>query len=221
MTAEQKSGPLHEQAISDGLRSLESTQRLRKLAFAVAGLLAGVALLLGKSRFPSGSLAHEAIEYAGLLMIFACIAGRLWSSLYIAGRKKQELVQSGPYSISRNPLYLFSILGAGGVGAATGSVSGLILAAILCGSIFSIVIIREEKFLKTRFAADFEDYAARVPRLFPRLSGLKTSPEAVINPQLIMKNFRDSALFLLAIPLIEGIEELQEFGWLPVYFIFP
>lgn len=213
--------PMQPHNNADALRSLETVQRIRKLAFAVAGLIAGGALLLGKSRFASGSLPHEIIEYVGLLLIFACIAGRLWASLYIAGRKKLELVKVGPYSISRNPLYLFSILGAAGVGAATGSLTGMALAAIMCGSIFSIVIIKEEKFLRGRFGAEFDAYAAQVPRLLPRLSGLKTSQDASINPQLIMKNFRDSALFLIAIPVIEGIEELQEFGWLPVYFVFP
>ncbi|MBM3609566.1 MAG: isoprenylcysteine carboxylmethyltransferase family protein, partial [Alphaproteobacteria bacterium] len=144
-----------------------------------------------------------------------------WSSLYIAGRKKLELVQDGPYSISRNPLYLFSIIGAAGVGGATGSLTGMALAAILCASIFSIVIIKEEGFLRKRFGQAFEDYARRTPCLLQRLSSLQISSETVINPQLIMRNFRDSALFLLAIPLIEGIEELQELGWLPVYFVFP
>ena len=201
--------------------ALGRVQKLRKLALAIGGLAAGILMVFSGSRAPSGTLLHEAIEYLGILLIFACIAGRLWSSLYIAGRKKVELIQDGPYEISRNPLYLFSLLGAAGVGAATGSVTGIILASFVCFSVFSIVILMEEQFLRQRFGAAFDAYCACTPRLFPRTFHMTARSEITIDPRLIMRNFRDSSLFLLAIPMIELIEEMQEAGLLPIYFIVP
>src|SRR5690606_40050349 len=56
------------------------------------------------------------------ILIVVCVIGRTWSSIYIAGHKVQTLVMDGPYSISRNPLYVFSIIGAAGAGAQLGSI---------------------------------------------------------------------------------------------------
>ena len=52
----------------------------------------------------------------GLAGTGAACAGRLWCSVYIAGKKNRELVKVGPYSVCRNPLYFFSLVGA--IGAA-------------------------------------------------------------------------------------------------------
>jgi protein-S-isoprenylcysteine O-methyltransferase Ste14 len=35
---------------------------------------------------------------------------RLWSTLYIGGRKRVVLVSDGPYSLCRNPLYVGTFL---------------------------------------------------------------------------------------------------------------
>ena len=42
-------------------------------------------------------------------MILICILGRTWATLYIGGQKQRELVTKGPYSVVRNPLYLFTL----------------------------------------------------------------------------------------------------------------
>ncbi len=55
----------------------------------------------------------------GILLVGIASLGRLWCSLYIAGYKTKKLITQGPYSISRNPLYFFSLLGAIGVGFAS------------------------------------------------------------------------------------------------------
>jgi len=56
---------------------------------------------------------------AGILLAGVGALGRLWCSLYIGGRKTHELVSAGPYGWCRNPLYLFSLIGALGVGLST------------------------------------------------------------------------------------------------------
>jgi protein-S-isoprenylcysteine O-methyltransferase Ste14 len=63
----------------------------------------------------------KAMIIAGCLLIGCATVGRLWCAQYIAGYKNDVLVKWGPYSICRNPLYFFSLLGGIGVGLCTES----------------------------------------------------------------------------------------------------
>lgn len=83
-------------------------------------------------------------------------------------RKNEALTMSGPYAYTRNPLYLGSLLI--GLGFAVASRSwwvGVVLVAMFF-AIYVPVIRGEEKFLREKFP-EFEEYARRVPRMFPRI----------------------------------------------------
>ena len=83
-------------------------------------------------------------------------------------RKNESLTMSGPYAYTRNPLYLGSLLI--GMGFAVASRS-LWVVGVLVAMFFAIyvpVIRGEEKFLREKFP-EFEEYARRVPRMFPRI----------------------------------------------------
>jgi len=85
-------------------------------------------------------------------------------------RKNEALATSGPYAYTRNPLYLGSLLI--GIGFAVASRSwwvGIALVAMFF-AIYLPVIRAEEKFLREKFP-EFEEYARRVPRMFPRIRG--------------------------------------------------
>ena len=73
-------------------------------------------LALTQPVWAAGSLVRETLEWLGYLAVVACVLGRAWCSAYIAGRKNRELVEYGPYSMARNPLYGCSLLGLAGVG---------------------------------------------------------------------------------------------------------
>jgi protein-S-isoprenylcysteine O-methyltransferase Ste14 len=95
----------------------------------------------------------------------------LWLRGYAAGyvKKNAELTRTGPYAYTRNPLYLGSIAIAFGFAVAAGR---WWLAVLLVGMFLLIyvpTILSEEAFLRATFAG-FEEYARRVPRLFPRLT---------------------------------------------------
>ena len=95
------------------------------------------------------------------LVIRAVASGQL--------QKNEQLAIAGPYSYTRNPLYLGSLILSVGFALAARSwwiVGGII---VLFFAIYLPVIRAEEEFLRERFP-QFEDYARRVPRLFPRMS---------------------------------------------------
>ena len=192
---------------------LQRVQRVRKAALAI-GLVAAVALAVFTRSDWGGGAMHERVEAAGLLAIIVCIVGRAWCSLYIGGRKRAEIVDRGPYSISRNPLYVFSFLGAFGVGAQTGSLNLAALFTALAIGVFYATVRREEAWLSEAFGPAYGAYVARTPRFWPDLSKWRDEGALEIQPRFFLTTLRDGLVFLLAIPLFESIEMLQHIGWI-------
>lgn len=152
---------------------------------------------------------HETIEQVGLFLIIAAILGRAWCSLYIGGRKSSELVDTGPYSVTRNPLYVFSMLGVVGVGAQSGS---LLLGPLLCSAVWLVfrrVIGHEEALLLKVFGEPFRRYCERVPRFGPRFGAWLNAESLAVSPTAVWRTVRDAIPFLLVPPAFELIDWLQ------------
>jgi protein-S-isoprenylcysteine O-methyltransferase Ste14 len=105
-----------------------------------------------------------------LLSLLLVVPG-LWLRAYAAGyvRKNAELTFTGPYAYTRNPLYLGSMMIAFGFAAAAASWVILVALAVLFAAIYVPTILSEEAYLREHFAG-FDAYAAKVPRLLPRLT---------------------------------------------------
>jgi len=195
---------------------LGAVQKIRKIAVLVAILaLVGLALVSQSVGGVDGEW-HERVEAVGFVAMILSIVGRAWCSLYIGGRKKAEIVDRGPYSITRNPLYVFSYIGAFGIGAQSGSVTiglGFVLAAM---AVFYLTVKREEAFLKREFGAVYTAYKARTPRFWPRFSLWRDEEELTIRPSLFVTTIRDGLVFLLAIPIFELIDAGQAAHWLRI-----
>ncbi len=197
---------------------LGSVQRRRKLVLLIAIIAATLVMFVMGPAIPAGTWRHYAIEGAGTALILLCIVGRTWTALYISGIKRVNLVHAGPYSIVRNPLYVFSVLGAAGVGLWTGSLSaGIVLGAVTL-AVFHVVVCSEEKFLLQKFGADYAGYMAAVPRWLPAPARWQGAEWVTIRPALVTSTFIESSCFLLAIPVLEAVEYFQESGALPVLF---
>lgn len=195
---------------------LAAIQKLRKVAVGVALLGLIVLSVFSQSIGGVDSRWHEAVESLGLGAIILAIVGRAWCTLYIGGRKKAEIVDRGPYSISRNPLYVFSFVGAFGIGAQSGSVAiaaAFVVAAVL---VFHFTVQREESFLLREFGDGYARYVARTPRFWPRFRLWRDADELTIRPSLFLLTIRDGLVFLLAVPLFELIDEGQAVHWLRV-----
>jgi len=196
------------------LGELGKYQQRRRLAIGAVVVLLVVALLFVGSR--STGHFHEYIEAFGLSLIVAAIIGRMWCTLYIGGRKSAEIVRSGPYSVTRNPLYVFSTIGAMGIGAQTGSLIVALGFGILCYVAFSIVIRAEEKFLEQNFGEPYRAYCRDVPRFFPKLSLYNEDATVTVKPDRLYRTFTDGLVFFVAYPFFEFIEYLQGIDVLPV-----
>jgi protein-S-isoprenylcysteine O-methyltransferase Ste14 len=106
----------------------------------------------------------EAILIGGVLIMVG-LGIRAVASGHI--RKNAALATSGPYAYTRNPLYLGSIvIAAGFIVAARNIWLGLAAAAVFA-IIYLPVIRAEENYLRSAFP-EYAEYAAQVPRLFPR-----------------------------------------------------
>ncbi|OAI57973.1 hypothetical protein AYO49_01655 [Verrucomicrobiaceae bacterium SCGC AG-212-N21] len=153
------------------------------------------------------------LHFAGIAAL-----GRLWCSLYIAGNKDSKLVQLGPYSLCRNPLYFFSFLGALGVGMATKTFTFPIVLGISFLLYYPSVIRKEEARLKAKFQGEYENYCAKVPRFFPHHTAFEEPKACQINPRIYRKHIFSALWFILIVGWLEFFEKLHQLGWVPVYF---
>lgn len=200
--------------VQDGAK-LARVQRHRKMRLKLAIAAFFVCSLLLSSISAPDAAFHEDVESLGALLIIFAILGRTWCTLYIGGRKRQEIVDTGPYSLSRNPLYVFSLIGAAGVGFCTGMLSLGALTFAMAFWVFSSVVAQEEAFLTTRFGKAYTGYCAQVPRWWP-VGAWRGVEEITIRPGLVVTTFLEASLMLLAFPLMEGIDRLHALGHLPV-----
>lgn len=134
--------------------------------------------LLWRSR-GSGSTAWVA---AGVSLCAAGQAVRAWVLGQVpdgtSGQNERliatQLNTSGPYAHMRNPLYLGNLLVTLGVCVVAHEPLLVALVAVLFAAQYGAIVAAEEQFLRGRFGARFDEYAARVPRFWPRLHAAAT-----------------------------------------------
>jgi protein-S-isoprenylcysteine O-methyltransferase Ste14 len=183
-------------------------------------LLAVPLILFTRSAWMEPGWLFDLFEVTGVFLIITSVLGRFWAILYIGALKNHEVMQDGPYSICRHPLYLFSTIGVIGFGMMLGS---LLLTLFLGGAAFAILTAtahREEAFLRAEFGAAYDRYAARVPRIWPRLALFEARPTVTSSIAALRTNFFDALVFLAFIPLAELMEGLKEAGLLPTVPLF-
>ena len=185
-------------------------QRLRIAALRVFFLAALPLIVFTRSAWLEPEWLFDILEVLGLTLIIAGVLGRFWAILYIGGRKNAQIMQDGPYSICRHPLYLFSTIATLGFGLTLGSVVLTALLGLVVFAILSATAAREEAFLRSEFGQAYDDYAARVPRIWPRPSLFHTPDEAVFNVATLRRNLMDALVFLSLIPIAELMEFVHE-----------
>ena len=180
-----------------------------------------IALVLFTSSRIAGTLPGALLAFLGLLLVGIAVAGRLWCSLYIAGYKNQQLIRSGPYSMTRNPLYFFSFLGFTGIGMATQSLTIGLGTAVLFLLFYPYVIRHEESFLQREFGDAFDDYLRTTPRFWPKLKLLHEPETWQVNPRTFRREVGDVLGFILAVALVLLAGALHANGMLPSLLLLP
>lgn len=160
-------------------------------------------------------------EMLGIIFIMIGTFGRIWSYLYICGKKSKSLVQVGPYSITRNPLYIFSFIAAIGLGCASENL--VVLALIIIAFIFyypSIIKIEERK-LKERHGEEFKSYTEKVPRFIPKSFNMQNPQICEVDPTKYLKVILDASCFVWLFVLLQIIEKLHYSGIIPFFWKIP
>lgn len=140
------------------------------LAFiALPGVVAFAApLAIGIS--PGRPVQHAALGGAvlslGTLLLLWCVR-----EFYVAGRgtlapwaPPQRLVTTGPYRVSRNPMYVAVVTILVGWSVFWGSRTLLIYTLVVMAAVHLRVLLAEEPWAARNFGAEWDAYRARVPR---------------------------------------------------------
>jgi protein-S-isoprenylcysteine O-methyltransferase Ste14 len=183
-----------------------------------AGLLIILMVISGNKWETLSPMVSAIFFLAGCFLAGTASLGRLWCSLYIAGYKTTHLVVEGPYSISRNPLYFFSMLGGLGVGLATETLTIPILILATFTWYYPYVMRHEEDKLRERLGQPYETYYRTVPRFWPKWSLLTEPEDYIVAPKIFRKHIFSALWFIWMIGILEMIEELRELNILPTYF---
>lgn len=199
---------------STATQPFDQKRRIATLWLMATGFAA--LIVLTQPLIPENSYWHEMIESCGLALVLVAVLGRLWSILYIGSKKNNELVTRGPYSMTRNPLYFFSITGLAGIGLIFGSLAATALLLVVGTLVFHYTARREAAFLQAKFGTSYDDYARKTPLILPRKELYESSEEVTFSVKALTRTFRDCLPFLVLYPLIELVEYLHATGALQV-----
>ncbi|QDU31781.1 hypothetical protein ETAA8_69410 [Anatilimnocola aggregata] len=180
-----------------------------------------VLAVFSRTHFADDSLAELGVEIAAWAFFLCGALLRWWATLYIGGRKLNELIVDGPYSICRNPLYLGSLLMCLSVGIFMQSL--LLIGAMLLVSIIylTITVPVEEERLAVCYGDEFRDYCRRVPRIIPNFSTYQSREEITVR----LIGLRAELLRMMhwgAIPVLwYFLEHVRMLSWWPAWFNLP
>ncbi|MBW7909309.1 MAG: isoprenylcysteine carboxylmethyltransferase family protein [Kiritimatiellae bacterium] len=196
-------------------RSIAARLRILLSRLLAAALL--LPALFARSRWESYPLWEGVLFFLGTILVALAVVGRLWCSLYICGYKTNHLITEGPYSLSRNPLYVLSLIGAIGVGLTTETFTVPALIALSFAIYYPSVIRSEENILRARHPEEFARYSSEVPRFWPApFRNLRETEIYPVKPRAFRKAMGSAVWFVILIGILELAESLREGGILPI-----
>ncbi|HPS56010.1 MAG TPA: isoprenylcysteine carboxylmethyltransferase family protein [Sedimentisphaerales bacterium] len=161
------------------------------------------------------------MESVGYLFLLTGLIIRIWCSLYIGNRKSKEVVDQGPYSISRNPLYIGSFFLAIGVGLCFENWLLLLFVSAIIVPVHIITAKTEETNLELKFGEQYRMYKQRVPRFWPRFSNYNSPDIIEVNVNSIRRIAMDTVSILLLPQIEDLIELLHNHGIIPFLWHLP
>ncbi len=199
-------------------KSLNKSRMQQSKIFVIAAF---IIVFFTKTLIPYETELHETLEFIGYLLIAVCAMGRLYSTAFLGGHKNDTLITYGAFSVVRNPLYFFSLIGMTGIALISTHILIIILMPIFFIVLYHFLIKREEEFLLQKFGTPYADYMKSTPRLIPNLK-LYSAPERIETvPKYLNKAFKDAIWWFAAFPIFEFAEYLQESGIVKPLFLLP
>lgn len=187
----------------------------------VFAIAAAMLMFISSPLMPANAFPRECMLWVGYLLVIIGSMGRAYCSVFIGGRKNDEVVRSGPFSVVRNPLYVFSFIALTGVGLQSGMMIMLALLLSAFMAYYPLVVAKEEAFLLDKFGEPYAAYLREVPRWRPNFR-LWSEPEHVdCQPKFIRKTLMDASVFFLAMPFFAVIHALQSQEIISIWFILP
>ena len=174
-------------------------------------MLVLLAVILSDGRAFSG-VSGLLAQALGFLLVLAATLWRIWATLFIAGRKDVEVVDSGPYGRCRHPLYLGSFVAAAGLGLTSRSIVITLGLAALLGGAFWLAIRREEAELLARHGEAWRRYRARVPAFLPSFDPVVLPARREVDLPVFRKAFLDAASVLSLWLAIVALDTLRTAG---------
>jgi protein-S-isoprenylcysteine O-methyltransferase Ste14 len=114
---------------------------------------------------PLTAVAGGVVAVAGLAFNFAGVAAVIrHRTTIVPHRPVSNLITSGPYRWSRNPMYTGLAVAALGAGLLAGSWWPVLFLPLALALVAGLVIGPEERYLEQRFGPAYADYRARVRR---------------------------------------------------------
>ena len=159
--------------------------------------------------------------WVGYALVMVGTFGRIYCSAFIGGKKNDMVVRDGPFSVVRNPLYVFSFIAVAGIGLESQMFVVLVLLVGTFMLYYPNVVAKEEAFLKHKFGEPYEKYMKEVPRWFPSFRLFVEPEQFESRPRFIRKTALDAAIFFLPLPCFNLIYIMQFYHWLPAWLILP
>ncbi len=171
--------------------------------------------------YPLDSWGQFACQSAGWLLFLAGAAMRWWATLYLGGRKSKELITEGPYSVSRNPIYIGTFALALSIGVLSQSVTFLLAVLVVSAAYVIVTVSLEESQLRAEHGEQFRAYRQRVPRFIPKPS-LYSSPGTIsVRTSGLWAEFIRACRWALIPGACDLVAHLRAEAWWPTWFTLP
>lgn len=181
----------------------------------------GLAVIFSSPLIAENTVTDIITDILGWFFFGLYITFRIWSTLYVGGRKDKELQTQGPYSVTRNPLYFGTFCFALSISFFLESIS-LAVATMLVITIYSRwVIAAEEQVLLGIFGDTYSNYLKNTPRFIPGFAHYHTADFVQVNLKALRTEVKRLWFAALLPVIIERIMYLRSIPWWPHWFILP
>lgn len=189
----------------------------KRILFSRVIALIFIIVLLGRKPDVTNEILFVIFSMIGLILTGVGALGRVWASMYIYGYKTKKLINEGPYSVVRNPLYCVSFIGAVGLAIASMNLLFLILLIVAYLTYYPLVVRSEEEGLKKALGEDYLNYIKTVPRFIPKFSLFKLPEVYDVNAKKYVRAFVDAIWFFVAYGVITVLAIMHLKNIIPVF----